>query len=378
MFSPLLRGKSLLCCALVALTAPAVYGQEAIKWRTDYNTARKEAEARNLPIFIDIMRDACPPCRQMDNEVFTDPRIAKILNEKFVPLKINGPVEMQLIQKLQIGLFPTFVLAAPDGRIMNTLTGFTPVEQLLDPLQRLMTALAPQDIAGERDMRDASKWEAAGEYLRAINTLRRLLDDPRDRPVKQDARNLLAKIEKRADERLAHARDLYTQGKSVAAMDALTEVTRDYPGLTAARDAADLIRNISASNLQVRETQRTKRCRELLAQAKDFYVSKDYIPCVDRCEHIIATYGDLPEGQQAFALASEIKNNAEWMRGAKAAMIDRLGNIMLATAEGHLKRNEVSQARTELESVIRMFPGTRMAESAQIRLTQLQQLTARP
>jgi len=111
--------------------------------------------------------------------------------------------------------------------------------------------------------------------------------------------------------------------------------------------------------------------RELLAQAQDFYKSKDYIPCLDRCEIILANYGDLPEGQQAFALASEIKNNPEWLQAAADVMTDRLGGMYLALADSYLKRGDTQKSQFYLQRVIQAFPGSRMAESAQLRLTQM-------
>ena len=71
-------------------------------------------------------------------------------------------------------------------------------------------------------------------------------------------------------------------------------------------------------------------------------------------------------------MAAEIKNNPEWLQGAADVMTDRLAGIYLALADSYLKRGEVQKAEIYLKRVIQMFPGSRLAESAQIRLTQLQ------
>src|SRR5262249_59770315 len=104
----------------------------------------------------------------------------------------------------------------------------------------------------------------------------------------------------------------------------------------------------------------------------EFYKSKDYIPCLDRCEIILANYGDLPEGQQAFALAVEIKNNPQWLQAAADVMTDRLGGMWLALADTYLKRGEVQKAEFYLKRVVQTMPGSRLPGAAPIRLTRLQ------
>ena len=56
MSQSLIRSKLILACTLLAAASPAVLAQDAIKWRTNYNDARKEAETKNLPLFIDFVR----------------------------------------------------------------------------------------------------------------------------------------------------------------------------------------------------------------------------------------------------------------------------------------------------------------------------------
>lgn len=368
------RCKLVFACCLVAAMSPHVVAQESagIKWRTDYTAARKEAEAKNLPLFIDFTRPNCPPCARMEQYTFTDPRILSTLNEKFIPLKINGLEEVALASRLGVNLFPTLILATPEGRLSDEpLVGFKDADQLNDHLQRLLASLAPTDLF-KKEFEKAVKWESDGECARAITALRGILDDDKARAGHKNAEELLQKIEKRADEQLARAKELQSKGQAIEAIESLTDVRRQFVGIKASRDAADMIGSLLQNNAQIKAEHRGKRVKELLAQAQDFYKTKDYVPCLDRCEVILANYGDLAEGQQAFLLASEIKNNPEWLQAAADVMTDRLGNVWLSLADSYLKRGDVTRARFYLENVLRAFPGSRMAESAQIRLSQLQ------
>lgn len=363
--------KLMLACSLLAVAVPAAPAQE-IKWRTDYNAARKESETKNLPLFIDFYRPACPPCERMEQITFRDPRILSALNEKFIPLRINGLEEVGLATRLNIDRFPTIVMATPEGRIAgDPLVGYKEADFLHDQLNRLLSSLTPTDGL-KREYDNALKFEAAGEYARALGALRTVIDNEKGRALHKDAQELLAKIETRANMQIAHAKDLLDKGQGAEALEMYSDVKRLYPGLQASKDAAESISKMLQNNAQLKTEQRNKRVAELLTQARDFYKSKDYIPCLDRCEIILANYGDLPEGQQAFALAAEIKNNPEWLQSAADVMTDRLGGLYLALADSYLKRGETKRAEFYLKRVVQAFPGSRLAESAQIRLTQLQ------
>jgi outer membrane protein assembly factor BamD (BamD/ComL family) len=272
---------------------------------------------------------------------------------------------------LKINAFPTIVLAEPHGLMKGMLVGYQEADSLHDNLQSLLSSLAPSD-ATKRDFENAQKWESAGDYPRAIATLRTILDDPKSNPVQKNARELLQKIEKRAEAHLAAAKSLSDKGQGAEAFESLNDLVRQYPGSQASKSASDLMDKMIKANAQLKTEQRAKRATELLTQARDFYQSKDYIPCLDRCEILLANYGDLPEGRQAFALAAEIKNNPQWLQAAADVMSDRLGGVYLALADTYLKRGEMQKAEFYLKRVLQAFPGTRLAESAQIRLTQLQ------
>jgi thioredoxin-like negative regulator of GroEL len=369
---PRIRWNLLLTCGVLVLASSCVCAQETagIKWRSDYVSARKESEAKNLPMFIDFWRTLCPPCERMEQTTFRDPRIVSVINEKFIPLRVNGPENRGLTDQLGINLYPTVVLAGPDGRIAQTLPAFQEADILHDHIQRLVASLKPPDTM-QRDFENAQKWEKAGEYARAIKTLQNILDASKGVELKKNAQELLRKIEQRANERIVAAKALQDKGQAQEALEALSQVVRIYEGIPASRQAIELGTQIAQANAGAKVAQRAKRARDLYLQAQEFYKSKDYIPCLDRCKVINAHYGDLPEAQQAFFLESEIRNNREWLQSAADVTTDLLGDLWLSLADSHLKQGNVQLAQTVLQKVVVAFPGSRMAESAQIRLIQL-------
>jgi thioredoxin-related protein len=117
---------------------------------------------------------------------------------------------------------------------------------------------------------------------------------------------------------------------------------------------------------------RARKARELLAYAREDCRARRFLVCLDQCERITIDFADLTEGSDAARLASEIKNNPEWMRQACDQLEERLALQLLTLAEAHLRKGQPSQAVACLERVVQVFPGTRHAEAAQARLRQIQ------
>ena len=54
--------------------APAL--AQEVKWRHDYNAARREAEQKNLPLVVDIGTENCYWCNKLEAITFHDPLAA--------------------------------------------------------------------------------------------------------------------------------------------------------------------------------------------------------------------------------------------------------------------------------------------------------------
>lgn len=60
-----------------------------VKWMS-FEEAVKRSETEKRKIFIDVFTDWCGWCKVMDKSTFTDPKIAKLLNENFYPVKFDA------------------------------------------------------------------------------------------------------------------------------------------------------------------------------------------------------------------------------------------------------------------------------------------------
>lgn len=62
---------------------------QKVKWIT-FEEAVERSKTEKRKIFIDVYTDWCGWCKVMDNKTFTDPEVAKLLNEKFWAVKFNA------------------------------------------------------------------------------------------------------------------------------------------------------------------------------------------------------------------------------------------------------------------------------------------------
>lgn len=365
----------LLACLCAAPMLSAIVAQETaaakgIQWRTNYSQALIESERRGLPMVIDFTTTPCFWCDKLEATTFRDPRVVQSMNQQFIPLRIHTSHDPKLTQDMRISAFPTLVIAGPGRKILTMKEGYQDADNFFELLQRHAAQVATPDWMSQH-YEAAYKAYQVGDYARSFAALKMILDDGAGRAIQPAAQKLLAEIEAKANERLAKARELVAGGRNMEALQVLTETVVSIPSLPAAREAGELRTKLTQNN-QDRLQQRARRAGALMAQAREFYKNKDIVPCLDRCDILLASYGDLPEGIEASQLVHEIRGNQEWLLLAADTLGDRLAGVYLSLADNLTRRGKPREAELFLRRVIQSFPGTRYAESAQIRIGQLQ------
>jgi thioredoxin-like negative regulator of GroEL len=369
---------SLGCCLLLTVL-PASAATQEVQWRMDYGKARQEAVEKNRPLLIDVGTEHCHFCKQLDLRTFKDAAIVSMLNERCIPLKIDADVHVRLAEALHVEYYPTLVFASAEGKILGYQQGFIEADALKERLNKLFFTAV---IAGgapnpSREIDEARRALALGDYPRAIALLKPVAESTKDTAVQKKARDLLQDLEQQAAGRCTEARQLIESGKVPQAVETVTELVSVYPGTKAAREGGQLLVTL-ASRVVPHENSRAHLARDLLDQARDDYRHQQYLACLDRCESLIANYSDLSEGAEASKLVAEIKANPEWTKQACDQMGERLSTLYLTLAETWLKKGQPQQAVHYLERIVQNFPNTRNADIAQVRLAQIQGPTRMP
>ena len=109
----------------------------SVNWRTDYNEARKEAAKTGRPMFLYFMTDISFHCRKFEQVTLSQSKVAKLLNEKYVPLRmdIKQSESRSLVAALRITASPTCILAKPDGKIMAYVEGYKDEAGMMEVLE---------------------------------------------------------------------------------------------------------------------------------------------------------------------------------------------------------------------------------------------------
>ena len=378
-------------CLLMTLTIlltslPSVTAQDGaillspwanLKWRGDYVAARKEAMDKNLPIVLDFGTSDCFWCRKLDETTFRDPRVVALMNERFIPLKIDAEREVTLANHLRIESYPTLVFASHDGKILAYLKGYQDAETFHNALQRITASANPADPL-QKDFDLAMQRIQKGEYAVAIPYLKSILQVGNGKAIATQAKKYLDAIELKAQEKINVARDLEEQGKTKEAIEAYHDAGRYYPGLDSTRNAQEQIVRLNAQLATERKlADRGTRAREILAQARDFQKKGELVLSLERCSVLLREFADAPESQEAGILMGEFKNNPATLQAAADSLSERLGDMYLALAESYMTKNQPQRAEFYLQRVVLSCPGSSQAASAQVRLSHIQSLRPR-
>jgi thiol:disulfide interchange protein len=97
-------------------------------------------------ILFDFTAEWCVPCRQLEEAVFRNPRLAKAINDRFVPVRImdrsvEDGVNDILVESLQrrytVTAFPTLVFTDPEGNAQQRMEGFGGAERFEQVMEQV-------------------------------------------------------------------------------------------------------------------------------------------------------------------------------------------------------------------------------------------------
>jgi thioredoxin-like negative regulator of GroEL len=346
-------------------TAPAA---DPVVWRTDYVAARKEAAEKGLPLLVVVGTDNCFYCRKLEAGPCRSPAVVAQLTTNFIPLKIDASREPNLAKALRIQLYPTIVLAGPDGAIHDFIEGYIEADRLTEHLKRTLNALSVADWA-TRDFEQANKALTSGDYPRAVTLLKGIIREQAQKPIGGKSQQLLDEIERFAAGKLVRARDLEQRGYTQEAIDVLAEAVKVYAGTQASSDAATMMSGLSIKP-EMQEKLRLRTARDLLAAAKDDYRASRYYDCLLKCEQLML-FSDCAECKDGISLASDVKGNPERLSIVCEQMNQRTATMYMTLAESWLAKGQVSEAIACYEKVTRLCPNNRTGDIALSQLTRL-------
>ncbi len=103
----------------VACCADSAWAVDHMPWVPDIPTAQRIATSRNQLLLLHFTSDQCPPCRRLEQNVFSQPTIGHSVGEDFVPVRINVGEQPKIAEQFGVTSWPTDVLVTPQGKVLH-------------------------------------------------------------------------------------------------------------------------------------------------------------------------------------------------------------------------------------------------------------------
>jgi len=149
-FVPMLLLFTLSTISLVASDdkqeTPATTNKNVITWLS-LDQGLIKAKELNKHIFIDFTAKWCGYCKKMEKEAFADSTVITLLNNDFIPVKVDGDSQNELdikgykiteqnLTRQEFGVtgFPTFWFLTPDGNKLTNLRGYRTTDFMKEAL----------------------------------------------------------------------------------------------------------------------------------------------------------------------------------------------------------------------------------------------------
>ena len=95
-----------------------------LEWVKSYRHAREQGTDSSRPVFLFLTSEDCVYCKKMEGDALSNRTIISKLRSSFIPARLEIAPDSQLAQDLKITLFPTTVIIAPDGKIVDYVRGY--------------------------------------------------------------------------------------------------------------------------------------------------------------------------------------------------------------------------------------------------------------
>jgi protein disulfide-isomerase len=109
---------------------------EGIAWRSDVETAQREAASTGRLVLLHFSGTFCPPCRVMEQTVFNRTDVAQAVEQHYVPVAVDIQKSPALSQHYNIRQIPADVIVTPTGQVLHKEVGGKSAQDYLATLAR--------------------------------------------------------------------------------------------------------------------------------------------------------------------------------------------------------------------------------------------------
>ncbi|WP_081146868.1 thioredoxin family protein [Niastella vici] len=136
---------------LPGLTAPVAAQETGVHFEHNLSWAEVQAKAKaaNKYIFMDCFTTWCGPCKYMRTTIFPQQEMGNFINDKFISVEVQLDTTGKdddhvkswyadahaIMTQYAIKAFPTYLIFAPDGRVLHRIVGGNSVKGFIGELQ---------------------------------------------------------------------------------------------------------------------------------------------------------------------------------------------------------------------------------------------------
>jgi thiol:disulfide interchange protein len=126
------------CLIFLGALKAEVKTQVGLFQHTSLDNALVMAAEQNRVVFVDFYTAWCGACKKLDEDTWTDKKVIEILKKKTIPLEIDADRESAIREKYNLKAYPTLLILAADGSILNRFEGYMLPAQFIATLQRVL------------------------------------------------------------------------------------------------------------------------------------------------------------------------------------------------------------------------------------------------
>jgi uncharacterized protein YyaL (SSP411 family) len=137
---------------------------DEIRWRSWGDDVFREAQTAGKPVLLSLSAVWCHWCHVMDETTYSDRRVIELINNRFIPTRVDNDRRPDVNRRYNMGGWPTTAFLTETGDVITGAT-YLPVDTMLDALRRVDEVYGKQ--RQELVQRGAAQRAATLRQLRA-------------------------------------------------------------------------------------------------------------------------------------------------------------------------------------------------------------------
>ena len=156
---------------LLIFKTSALAQENDIQWYKDLKQASAAAQVGNKPMMIEFWADWCAPCKIMEDEVYTDARVAAAVSQKMVAVRVHFDLQTNLVRQYNVEAIPYMVFTNSYGTELLRHRGILEAEDLaalVDALPADVSEFNRLDGILRKDKNNFAALQDMASRLRAV------------------------------------------------------------------------------------------------------------------------------------------------------------------------------------------------------------------